>query len=266
MSSRGGVALALALCAARAAPADLAPPVPIRYDLAVDGAVAGGAIAASLLLAGFETQLTPAACRWCVPGPVDASLHGATLWADPQAADVTSGVLEIAVIPVSMLGYLVLSANAAGDVSAGLVDALLVVEAVAISQVLTQAVKEIAARQRPWAYYGPNPGGEGPVANLSFYSAHTSFTFATVAATLTVASLRGYPGAWIAGASGFVVAAFVGYLRMAADAHYFTDVLVGAAAGGLVGFAVPYLFHGRKKATEPGAIVPAPGGLAVTFW
>lgn len=260
------IALALSLFAAGRPAWAVEPPAPIRYDLAVDGWVTGGAVAAALLLTAFENELTPAKCRWCVPGPLDAQLRADTLWANPSAADTTSTVLGVGVIPVSMIGFLVLSANASGNLSAGLADALLVAEAVSISQVLTQVVKVTVARQRPWAYYGPNPGGEGSASNQSFYSGHTSFAFATVAATLAVATLRAYPGAWIAGASGFAVSAFVGYLRMAADAHYFTDVLVGAAAGSLVGFAIPYLFHGRRDPSQPGAVSPAPGGIAVTLW
>jgi len=241
------------------------PPAPIQYDLAVDASVTGGLVAAALALTALQGELTPAGCRWCVPDSLDRRLHDAALWGNPGAADQLSGVLANGVIPVSMLGYLGLSAALAGNATEGLMDTLLVAEAVAASQVLTEIAKEAVARQRPWAYYGPNPGREGWAANLSFFSGHTSFTFSTAAATLTVAVLRAYPGAWIAGTAGLAAAAFVGYLRMAANDHYFTDVVGGALVGGVVGFAVPYLFHGRK-ATEPGAVVPAPGGLAVTLW
>ena len=265
MAPRRALALAAALSFARAAGAT-EPPIPLHYDLAVDASVTGAALVAALLLAGFESELAPASCRWCVPGPLDLRLRNATVWANTQAADLVSGVLANGVIPVSMLGYLVLSAWGAGDVNAGLVDALLVAEAVALSEVLTQGVKELAGRQRPWATFGPTPGHAGPAANVSFYSGHVSFAFSTVAATLTVASLRGYAGAWIAGCAGFAAAAFVGYLRMAADQHYFTDVLAGAAVGGLVGFAIPYLFHGRKDPAEPGSLRAAPGGVAIAFW
>jgi len=263
---RAAVLLVLASLAGEARALESPAPVPLHYDLALDLSVTGGALLASLLLAGFENELVPASCRWCVPGSVDYRLRNASLWGNPQAADALSGVLANAAIPVAMLGYLLLSANASGDITAGLVDVLLVAEAVALAEVLTEGVKEVAGRQRPWAYFGPDPGHGGPPANVSFFSGHTTFAFSTAAATFTVASLRAYPGAWIAGTAGLAAAAFVGYLRMAADAHYFTDVLAGAAVGGLVGFAVPYLFHGRKDPSEPGAISPAPGGIAVTLW
>jgi len=66
-------------------------------------------------------------------------------------------------------------------------------------------------------------------------------------------------------AVGLAAAAMVGYLRIAADQHYFTDVLVGAAAGSAIGFAVPYGFHRGEGAL---AVSPVPGGgamLAVTL-
>jgi membrane-associated phospholipid phosphatase len=265
--SRPALALALGLGFFLApAAGEAEPPAPLRYDLAVDASVTGAALVSALLLVGFQSDLAPGTCRWCAPGPLDLHLRNATLWADTQAADLTSGILANGMIPISMLGFLVLSAWTAGDLRAGLVDVLLVAEAVAVTAVLTQGVKELAGRQRPWAYFGPTPSHDRPTANLSFYSGDTSFAFCTVAAALTVASRRGYAGAWIAGAAGFAAAALVGYLRMAADQHYFTDVLSGAAVGGLVGFAVPYLFHGSKSPSEPGSLRPAPGGLAIAFW
>ena len=59
----------------------------------------------------------------------------------------------------------------------------------------------------------------------------------------TVASLRGYRAApWI-WASGLTLAGVTGYLRIAGDKHYFTDVVTGAVVGSFVGFAVPYWLH-----------------------
>ncbi len=44
------------------------------------------------------------------------------------------------------------------------------------------------------------------------------------------------------------LAVSVPYFRMAADRHYLTDVLVGAAVGTAVGIGVPLAFHGRVPA------------------
>ena len=42
------------------------------------------------------------------------------------------------------------------------------------------------------------------------------------------------------------ISVFTGYLRLAADKHWLTDVLAGAAIGATVGILVPLLFHGRR--------------------
>jgi membrane-associated phospholipid phosphatase len=79
-----------------------------------------------------------------------------------------------------------------------------------------------------------------------------------VAATVTVASMRGYAGAGIVAGVGFTLGVGIGYLRIAADQHYVTDVLVGAVIGGLVGWAVPRIFHSPSPAPSTGAALRAP--------
>jgi membrane-associated phospholipid phosphatase len=86
--------------------------------------------------------------------------------------------------------------------------------------------------------------------NVSFYSGHTSLAFSLVTAAGTVSELRGYKHRWLIWAVGLPAAASVGLLRMGADKHYLTDVLVGAAAGSLFGVGVPLLLHGRQEQTQ----------------
>jgi len=112
----------------------------------------------------------------------------------------------------------------------------------------------------------PNPDhSQGPDdANLSFYSGHTNFTFALAAAAATVGRLRGYRWAPAALLVGGLVAATTGYLRIAADQHYLTDVLTGAAVGTTIGVAVPYLHrpcpgHGEGR---PATVALAPASFA----
>jgi membrane-associated phospholipid phosphatase len=243
-------------------------PIPLHFDLALDASVTGAAALAVLFLGIFEGKLTPT-CRWCVPGPIDTSIRNAVVWGNPNTADVASSIIATAV-PVALAAYLYFSASGEGDKTAGLEDLLIATETVSLNQVLTETVKLAAARQRPWAYFGNNGGtGTTPTslssqANLSFYGGHNSFAFASVSAGLTIAVMRGYPGAWIVAAAGYPTAAFIAYLRMAADQHYFTDVLTGALIGGFVGFAIPYFFHNRNL-SGPGAMRPAPGGVAILF-
>jgi membrane-associated phospholipid phosphatase len=72
--------------------------------------------------------------------------------------------------------------------------------------------------------------------------------------------MRRYRWAPVIWGVGLVSAAAVGYLRIAADQHYFTDVLVGAAAGSAIGFAIPYGLH-RGAGTL--AVSPLPDGGAM---
>jgi membrane-associated phospholipid phosphatase len=100
--------------------------------------------------------------------------------------------------------------------------------------------------------------------NVSFYSMHTSFAFSIVAATGTVAGLRGYDSAPYIWGIGMPLAALTGFMRIAADRHYLTDVLTGAAVGTALGIALPRLMHGRKNESVP-AVGIAPSGPSMTL-
>jgi membrane-associated phospholipid phosphatase len=94
-----------------------------------------------------------------------------------------------------------------------------------------------------------------------------TFVFAVVVSGSTLFFMQDMPGApWVLGV-GLAAAAFTGYLRIAANQHYLSDVLVSAGVGSLVGWAVPYLFHrpGRTGAPQAGDLTPAPGGIAVAW-
>lgn len=129
-------------------------------------------------------------------------------------------------------------------------------------------MKFAAGRERPFVHALP-PEEKARTAhprdnNTSFYSSHTAVTFALAASAGTVASLREYRWAPWVWAAGLAFATTTGYLRIAGDRHYFTDVLTGALVGSAVGFAVPYLHRAKGTAalTVTAASLPG-GGLAV---
>lgn len=93
----------------------------------------------------------------------------------------------------------------------------------------------------------------------------STLAFGVVSATGTVAPLRGYRWAPLAWAVGLPLAASTAYLRLAADRHYLTDVLVGGAVGTTVGALVPLLFHGRRRETIPVVVVPTTAGALVQW-
>jgi membrane-associated phospholipid phosphatase len=251
--------LALALVVTVALPARAAePPVPLQYNLALDASITAALGISVVLLSVYQPALLPESCHWCAPPGIDAAVRNALVWTDHQrTADVLSTVIDAAV-PASAVTYLLLSANAGGDFNAGLVDSLLVTEAAAAALLVNQVVKLLVGRQRPYAFFGSDLGYARSEDNLSFYSGHSSFAFSVVAATVTVASMRGYAGAGIMAGVGFTLGACIGYLRIAADQHYLTDNLVGAVLGGLVGFAVPRIFHSPSPAPATGSALRAP--------
>jgi membrane-associated phospholipid phosphatase len=238
----------------------------LRYDWRVDGAVTAAGFAFWGGTQLLESRLAPTDCRWCDPGSVDSSVRDALRWDDTRAANLTSNLGAYLFVPLASLGLLALDTHTEGRLDELPGDGLVIAEAVALNGVLTQIVKFAAGRERPFVHALPDaqkPLTERPADNnVSFYSSHTSFTFSLAVSTATVASMRHYRWAPLIWGVGLVAAASVGYLRIAADQHYFTDVLVGAAVGSAIGFAVPYGLHRGAGAL---AVVPvADGGAMLT--
>ncbi len=122
--------------------------------------------------------------------------------------------------------------------------------------------KLAGARQRPFVHFAP-PGTLVPSEedNVSFFSGHTSLTFSLAVSAGTIADDRHYALAPVIWATGLALAGTTGYLRIAADKHYTTDVLTGAAVGTIVGYAWPRLVHPHiHRAAE---VVPTGNGVAV---
>jgi membrane-associated phospholipid phosphatase len=264
------ILLALSLSAAVGPAAARAEPNPLRYDAAGDGAVAAGGWLLYLSSELAKERLAPSRCRFCDTNALDAGARDRLVWGDGDNARRASDLLAFALLPAGMAAHQLLAARGEGDVEAGFVDVLLVAEAAAIAMDLNQLVKFAVGRQRPFVRYGSSPEADRrPDAddNLSFYSGHSTFTFALAAAAGTVSDLRGYRSApWVWGV-GMTLAATTGYLRIAGDRHYLTDVLVGAALGTAVGIALPRALHGREDGRPaPAARVTAvPLGLAIAF-
>lgn len=259
-------ALAVAVCVS-AAP----PPAELSYDLRIDVPVTA-AFGAWWLLSefAFKHELAPSRCGWCGRNSLDDAARGVrgTLEGQRVAARV-SDVLGVAAVPVTMLGLdVVLTWGGGGTWRDGAIDALLIIEAMVSSQALNQAVKFLVGRERP--FVAALPEREKPLTtqpednNLSFFSGHTSYTFALVAATATIARARGYRLWWVALAAGVPMAAGTALLRMIADKHYLSDVFTGALLGALIGWGVPALFHRPVKLGPATAWVsPGLGGLSM---
>jgi membrane-associated phospholipid phosphatase len=184
-----------------------------------------------------QSEHAPRACRVCRSDALDEDAR-ALRWEKPRRADALSNA-GLVVTPLWSLGSLAIAG--AADHRATAVDQLLVVEATMTAMLVNQLVKLEVARERPDVHHGLVPKGASAEDNLSFFSGHTTWTFAFATAAGTVASLRGYRGAPAVWAGGLTLAATTGYLRIAADRHWFTDVLTGAVVGSAAGLLMPRL-------------------------
>lgn len=253
------IAALLALLPLGASPAE-----PLDVDLRRDGAIVllSGSAAAGLAL--FAGRLTPDRCRFCDPGAFDGNARDLLRWESPRSAAYASDVLANGLLPGAVLAHAALIAwDDGGPVQLG-EDLLSVSEAVLLSIDLNLLVKSAAGRIRPAAWAEGRTAGTD--SNRSFYSGHTALAFSLAAAAGTVSTIRGYRSAPWVWAVGMTLAAGVGYLRVAGDAHWVTDVLAGAVVGGTVGWAVPWTLH-RPRGGRPPAVqlLPAPGGFALRF-
>ena len=224
-----------------------------------DGLITGVSGALWLTSEAFiKTQLAPSKCRWCDRSPDGQdTLNTVDRWGRGLAArteggreawDTWSNVIDFGVLPVGVLGaqYL-LSSGSGAPVLYYAEDAMMIVETAAVAALANQVVKFAVGRERPFVHVldeeqkslGHNPNDN----NLSFYSGHTSLAFSLAVAAGTTAELRNYRAAPAVWAVGVPLATLSGYLRIAADRHHLTDVLVGALVGSGVGALTTWLLH-----------------------
>ncbi len=208
-----------------------------------------------------ETVLKPtlasSTCRWCEPPSFDRAARNAVVWDDPKRANLLGTLDAYVVAPIVGIGFLIASDSDASW--ARLIDDVLpVAESVAVAEVLTQAIKFSVARQRPYAHFDDAAANRGNHDdNVSFISGHSVLGFSITASAGLLCHWRGYwtePYVW---ASGIALSLSTEYLRMGADKHYLSDVVVGGFVGIASGLLVPRLMRRDIK------IVPMASGAGV---
>ena len=208
-----------------------------------------------------QPEHAPQKCRVCASNPVDEAASAALRWSTPRLADTLSNV-GLGLTPAWALGAL--AAAGAADHRASAFDALLVVESTSVAMALNQIIKFEVARERPDIHHGRARGGVED--NLSFFSGHTTWGFASAVSAGTVASLRGYRGAPAVWAGSLAFAAATGYLRVAADRHWLTDVVTGAVVGTVVGAVLPRLHLATEAAPASASAKTAGAPGAAPAW
>lgn len=259
---------AAALVLAWSAQARAEEPRSLRYDTRVDVGVTAMGATWYLMSELLKASLVPEKCRWCyraddggdLLNPYDGWVRRRLIWRDTRTADVTSTLLVGVFEPASQLGLTALAAGNQHALSGFPLDALIVTESAVVAGVLNQIVKYAFVRERPFVHYLPRaPNAVRALTaspsddNLSFYSGHTTLAFTVATASGTVATLRGYRLAPVIWGTGLTLATTVGYLRIAADKHYASDVVTAAIIGSIIGVGVPLVFHSRKEPTAEDA-------------
>ena len=231
------------------------------YNARWHGALAAAAVIGAELVSASDWGGSQT-CRWCgvdsasrpaVPG-VDRWAHRVLRWDNPdRAARLSHGAVTLAyALPV--IGLVAVDRGASGTYWR---DVLVVANSYALTQFATDVAKRTLRRSRPPVVFDRQPiEGAGDV--HSYFSGHTSTAFAAVVSGATIAARRGSRHArWIAW-TGVGLAGAAGYLRIAANRHYLTDVLTGAAVGSAIGLAVPRLFDDGRRGPAAAPMTTAP--------
>lgn len=238
----------------------LTPPVELRHDLHVDGAVTAALVASIAGTYIVRNGIQPQRCRWCDGsngdvGGLDGWARGAFRRTDENPAKWTSHVIAFGLAPLSIGGLTVLAASQDRRMSGVLTDLLLIAEGSLSAILVTEVLKPIVARPRPYIRAVEDEDArlqmleDNPDGLRSFPSGHTTIVFGIAAASGAVSSMRGYRLAPLVWATGMMLGVATAYARVAADRHYLTDTLAGAAIGVVVGGGVPLLFH--RPTTSP---------------
>jgi membrane-associated phospholipid phosphatase len=231
----------------------------LRTSYALDGGIVLGALAVT---AAARLLPVDTAIRWdreLVPfdEPVKAHFSAAAA----HASDV--------LVTATTLAPLALHAGQGWN-AASASRALVYGETIAASLALSSIAKYAVRRPRPYVY-NRDPQVEAYArrakkdSHLSFYSGHAATAFAAaVSSGYLFAQSSDEPAARTAvWASGLFLAGATSNLRVRAGKHFYSDVLLGAAAGAALGLAVPALHHhgGPTHALAPAewvAIATAP--------
>lgn len=252
----GGLCLVLAVPAARA---DGAPKSVYAIDPWIDGALIGAGTLGVAVPYAFASRLITPRCP-CDPAEVNAFDRHVIGNSNPfldSASDATAGAAMLAPLALDLLDV--------GASKVFLEDAVVFSEVLALNGALVTLAKYTVQRPLPRVYAGQDPAlARSPGGYRSFYSGHTSITFAALFATAYTIDRRYDQGAWPwIGAT--VIGTAVAAERVAAGRHFYTDVMVGAVAGSAFGLVVPWL-HARREPGAPSVSLTPTSGGAMLVW
>ena len=206
----------------------------------------GVVIAAMTIILIFVLRAAPPRVRWRGPILFDAQIRDRARLRSARARALAARASDcllwgVCAFPIAVDAGLVVIA-ARGHMVLGLRMLAMDATSLLMAGVLVMVIKHLAARERPtdegqakWLHVERN---------LSFIGGHTAMTFTgagLIAAQHTHLPIYGHRGDLSAMVLAWCAAALVSLLRVLADKHYASDVLVGAAVGIACGWAMPLL-------------------------
>src|SRR6267142_734602 len=161
-----------------------------------------------------------------------------------------------------------------GQMDAAVQLALIDIETLAITTLMTTALQRAVGRARPFLREcASNPNSDSDCAgsannrNSSFISGHASLAF-SAATTLCVQhsrlSLYGSADPVVCPAA-LTIAAGSSLLRVVADRHWISDVIAGAVLGSAVGYVVSAV-HLRENGSAPAGLTMGERGNSLVYW
>jgi membrane-associated phospholipid phosphatase len=242
----GGVVVAVAVASWAAlspAPARANDDSIYQVHPVVDGVTIGASLALVGTMYAFGSGLIDVRCP-CDRNEVNSFDRGAIGNHSNAAAwlsDVTVGAALLA--PVALDWF------ALRDLRVYVEDLTVFAEALSVAGALNVLAKQVVGRPFPRTYAGDPSLVHSTNGYHSFFSGHTTLTFAALSvASVTIGERYGpklLP--WLV---TLVVGASVAVERVAAGWHFPTDVLMGAGVGTVVGIGIPVL-HLRRLGIMP---------------
>ena len=203
-------------------------------DWALDTSITGAGLATVATSYALAGKWIRKRCP-CDPAEVNAFDRGA-IGNHSQTAEtfsdilVVSGLVAPAVLDYALVGW--------GDEF--LVDTLVYAQTLALSAATVTLVKHVVQRPLPRSYAGDPEAVASTEGYRSFYSGHVTMVVTALSAASFTAARRHRETVW-----PWLVTAGMGTLvgigRVAAGNHFYSDVLVGMAAGVAIGVGVPWL-------------------------
>jgi membrane-associated phospholipid phosphatase len=240
-------AFALAALAAGAATPTAAQQIPappaVRYEIRAwpDAAIAVAGVVASLIpLLLNDSVASPCPCDAGGLPAVDRGVVGPVATTPARWSDATL----LATVGVGGAGLLIGRSGEPSEVATE--DMAVYGEAVLVTAGLTQVMKTVIGRPRPYVYATGPTGLVSRDDVASFPSGHASTAFAAAASYWSIQQRHGQAGRHVPMIVGlFSLATSTAILRVEAHKHFPTDVIAGAVIGTAVGWALPQVHRVR---------------------